>query len=134
VLRLVDFLKGENVTALFTSLVHFEPALDAPELSISSLMDTWVSVRDFEHNGMRTRGLCVLKSRGMPHSNRVREFVMSEKGIELRSPPQSVPAVPGPSLDGDGRTRRGRRTTAATRRGSGNGRPRPGAGRGRKGS
>ena len=53
------------------------------EVGISSLIDTWILVRDIELNGERNRGIYVLKSRGMAHSNQVREFVMSQKGIRL---------------------------------------------------
>jgi circadian clock protein KaiC len=107
VLRLVDFLKGEGITALFTSLVHFGATGDAPDLLISSLIDTWISVRDFEDQGQRTRGVSVLKSRGMAHSNRVRAFVMSERGIDLRRPALALTAVPAPLMDE--RSERGRR-------------------------
>ena len=59
---------------------------EKPEMFISSLIDTWILVRNFEYNGERNRGLTVLKSRGMPHSNQIREFVMSDKGIGLLDP------------------------------------------------
>jgi circadian clock protein KaiC len=83
-MRAVDFLKSQCVTAFFTSLTsgsHRE--LEQTEVGISSLIDTWLFVRDVELNGERNRCLYILKSRGMAHSNQVREFVMSRQGIRL---------------------------------------------------
>ncbi len=82
-LRLVDFLKSRQVTALFTSLVSNGDAENESELGVSSLMDTWLSLRNLESNGERNRGLYVLKSRGMSHSNQIREFVLTDNGVEL---------------------------------------------------
>jgi circadian clock protein KaiC len=82
-LRLVDFLKSRNITALFTSLTHGGNALEATALGISSLMDTWILLRDIEISGERNRGLYILKSRGMAHSNQIREFQLSNDGIRL---------------------------------------------------
>ena len=83
--RLIDMLKMNNITALFTSLdkqvEHLRP--DLSEESVSSLVDTWITVRDMEGIGERNRGLYIIKSRGMGHSNQVREFVITGKGIEL---------------------------------------------------
>jgi len=83
--RLIDMLKVNNITALFTSLSkqtdNFRP--DLAEESVSSLVDTWITVRDMEGIGERNRGLFIIKSRGMGHSNQVREFVITSKGIEL---------------------------------------------------
>lgn len=84
VTRLLDQLKTHNVTCLFTSLTQGGGALEATEIGISSLMDAWLLVRDIELAGERNRGLYVLKSRGMAHSNQIREFVLSNHGIELR--------------------------------------------------
>jgi circadian clock protein KaiC len=82
--RLIDFLKGEGITALFTSLTSGANAnIEATEVGISSLIDTWLLVRDIEHNGERNRGMYVIKSRGMSHSNQIREFVLTDKGIDL---------------------------------------------------
>jgi circadian clock protein KaiC len=80
--RLVDFLKAREITAMFTSLLHGALA-DETDVGISSLMDTWLMLRNFEANGERTRGLYVLKSRGVAHSNQVREFVLSDRGLQL---------------------------------------------------
>ena len=85
-MRLIDFLKKEQITALFTSLTGSADASSAPEDSqagISSLMDTWLLLRSVEFNGERNRTLVVRKSRGMPHSNQVREFILSDRGIDL---------------------------------------------------
>jgi circadian clock protein KaiC len=81
--RLIDFLKVSNITGLFTSLVNGNMQMDTTEEGVSSLVDTWISVRDLEGVGERNRGLSILKSRGMAHSNQVREFVITNKGIEL---------------------------------------------------
>lgn len=83
--RLIDMLKANNITALFTSLNkqtdNFRP--DLAEESVSSLVDTWITVRDMEGIGERNRGIFIVKARGMGHSNQVREFVITNKGIEL---------------------------------------------------
>jgi circadian clock protein KaiC len=81
--RLVDYLKSKGITALFTSLTGGAHALETTETAISSVVDTWILVRNIEHNGERNRGLYVLKSRGMGHSNQIREFVMTSRGIDL---------------------------------------------------
>jgi circadian clock protein KaiC len=81
--RLIDFLKAHQITAFFTSLTEGGSALEQSEVGISSLMDTWILLRHIESNGERNRGIWVLKSRGMPHSNQIREFVFTEHGIEL---------------------------------------------------
>jgi len=83
--RLIDMLKANNITALFTSLNkqtdNFRP--DLAEESVSSLVDTWITVRDMEGIGERNRGIFIVKARGMGHSNQVREFVITTNGIEL---------------------------------------------------
>lgn len=81
--RLIDYLKGKHITALFTNLSHMGSGLESTESEISSLMDTWILVRDIEIGGERNRGLYLLKSRGMSHSNQIREFQLTDKGIEL---------------------------------------------------
>ncbi|MCY7305654.1 MAG: circadian clock protein KaiC [Rhodoferax sp.] len=83
-LRLVDALKRRQITAFFTSLTSGGAALDQTDIAISSLIDTWLLVRDMESGGERNRGLYILKSRGMPHSNQIREFLLTGHGIELR--------------------------------------------------
>ncbi len=82
--RLIDFLKTKQITALFTNLTsHGAASLEQTDLSVSSLMDTWLLLRDVESNGERNRGIYILKSRGMAHSNQVREFIITSKGINL---------------------------------------------------
>jgi circadian clock protein KaiC len=83
VTRLIDFLKGGQITSLFTSLTHGGRALEQSEIAMSSLMDSWLLLQDFEGNGERNRLLYVLKARGIAHSNQVREFLISNKGIDL---------------------------------------------------
>ncbi|MGH7184566.1 MAG: circadian clock protein KaiC [Nitrospiraceae bacterium] len=81
--RLVDYLKGHGITALFTSLTSGADHAEMTKVGISSLMDTWLLVRNLETNGERNRGLYILKSRGMPHSNQIREFVLTNRGPQL---------------------------------------------------
>jgi circadian clock protein KaiC len=83
--RLVDTLKGLQITALMTNLTHFGTE-EETQVGISSLMDTWILLRDLEADGERNRGLYVLKSRGMGHSNQIREFSLSNEGISLTEP------------------------------------------------
>jgi circadian clock protein KaiC len=82
-MRLVDYLKQKGITAMLTDLKMGGVALERTDAAISSLVDTWLVLRDLESNGERNRGLHVLKSRGMGHSNQVREFVLSDGGIQL---------------------------------------------------
>ena len=91
VTRLIDYLKGGQVTSLFTSLTQGGHALNQSEMAMSSLMDAWLLLQDLEGNGERNRVLYVLKARGMAHSNQVREFLISDRGIDL------VDAYVGPS-------------------------------------
>jgi circadian clock protein KaiC len=81
--RLIDYLKTEGTTALFTALTQGSNEAQRSEEGISSLMDTWILVRNLESDGERNRGLYVLKSRGMAHSNQIREFRLSDRGISL---------------------------------------------------
>jgi circadian clock protein KaiC len=85
-MRMVDFLKGAGITCVFTSLTGGESALESTEVGISSLVDTWLVVRDIENNGERKRGLAVVKSRGMAHSNQIREFVIASTGLRVSDP------------------------------------------------
>jgi circadian clock protein KaiC len=82
-MRIVDFLKMNQITALFTSLTSTETALENSDVGISSLIDTWLLLRDIELNGERNRGMYVLKSRGMANSNQIREFIITDHGIKL---------------------------------------------------
>ncbi len=83
VTRLIDFLKGGQVTSLFTSLTPTDVGPQRNEGAMSSLMDAWVLLRDLEGNGERNRVLYVLKARGMAHSNQVREFLISDRGVDV---------------------------------------------------
>jgi circadian clock protein KaiC len=82
-MRLIDFLKGGKITAVFTSLTGGGDMTESSQTAVSSMIDTWLLVRDIETEGERNRGLYVLKSRGMAHSNRVREFILTDHGIDL---------------------------------------------------
>ena len=85
-MRLIDFLKKEQITTVFTSLTGGAEAALSPEdsqMGVSSLMDVWLLLRNSELNGERNRTLYVLKARGMDHSNQVREFLLTDKGIDL---------------------------------------------------
>lgn len=108
VTRLIDFLKSQQITSLFTSLTHGGHALQQSEIAMSSLMDAWLLLQDLEGNGERNRVLYVLKARGMAHSNQVREFLISDRGIDL------VDAYIGPSgvLTGAARVAQGAREKA----------------------
>jgi circadian clock protein KaiC len=80
---LIDFLKTEGITGFFTVLTENSGHLEATEVGISSIIDTWMLVRDIELSGEGNRGLYVLKARGMNHSNQIREFILSADGIKL---------------------------------------------------
>jgi circadian clock protein KaiC len=81
--RLIDYLKMKQVTALFTSLTSGSSDEVTSQVGVSSLMDTWILVRNIEQDGERNRGLYVLKARGMAHSAQVREFRLTAEGIQL---------------------------------------------------
>ena len=81
--RLIDFLKVREITGMFTSLTSSRNEIEDSEVGVSSLMDAWLLVKNIESNGERNRGLYILKARGMAHSNQVREFVLTDHGIEL---------------------------------------------------
>ncbi|HJP95368.1 MAG TPA: circadian clock protein KaiC [Pyrinomonadaceae bacterium] len=81
--RMIDFFKTKGITAMFTSLTSAESELEDSNVDVSSLMDTWILVKNIETNGERNRGLYILKARGIAHSNQVRELVLTDRGIEL---------------------------------------------------
>ena len=82
--RLIDFLKARNITTILTSLTHgYSTALEATDVGVSSLVDTWLLLKDIELGGERNRGMYILKSRGMAHSNQIREYKLTEHGIDL---------------------------------------------------
>jgi circadian clock protein KaiC len=89
--RLVDFLRRKKITGYFVGLTSGGNALELTNEGVSSIVDAWLLVRDIELSGERNRALYVLKCRGTAHSNQVREFVITSKGVKL------VPAYLGPS-------------------------------------
>ncbi len=99
VTRMIDYLKNRGVTTLFTSLTEAEHAEEQSEAGISSLIDTWLLLRNAEADGERNRLLFILKSRGMAHSNQVREFLLTDNGIQLKD----VYVGPGMVLTGSAR-------------------------------
>jgi circadian clock protein KaiC len=82
-MRLVDFLKQKQITSFFTDLTQPTGSLEKTQMGISSLMDPWILLRDIENGGERNRCIYVLKSRGMSHSNQIREFLLTERGIDI---------------------------------------------------
>jgi circadian clock protein KaiC len=82
-LRLVDHLKSKGITAMLVNLTSGGNVTEATDVGISSLIDTWLVLRDIELGGERNRGLYVIKSRGMKHSNQIREFLITSDGIRL---------------------------------------------------
>jgi circadian clock protein KaiC len=82
-MRLIDFLKAHLITGLFVSLTQGGVAYDHTDVGVSSLIDTWLQLKESELNGERNRLLYLLKSRGMAHSNQVREFLITSAGIDL---------------------------------------------------
>lgn len=82
-IRLIDFLQAEQITIMFTALTRNTILEEQPDEGVASLVDAWLLVRDIESNGERNRGLYVMKSRGMKHSNQVREFVITDNGVDL---------------------------------------------------
>jgi circadian clock protein KaiC len=85
-MRLMDYLKGQQITAVFTNLTTNNEEVEQTNIGISSLTDTWIWCRDAEFNGERNHCVSILKSRGLAHSNQVRELVMSPDGIRLVPP------------------------------------------------
>jgi circadian clock protein KaiC len=94
--RLIDFLKVEGITAVFTSLTSAGTQVEQSEAGVSSLIDTWIVLRDVEREGRRYRAVSVLKSRGMPHSHDIREFRINRRGIDIS---EDQPELPGPRAD-----------------------------------
>jgi circadian clock protein KaiC len=109
--RLIDFMKVKQMTAMFTSLTLDEGHPEGTDIGISSFMDTWLVLRNIEVNGERNRMLNVLKSRGMPHSNQTREFVLTNRGLKLLDPLRDEH---GQVLMGARRAAHTSRTTAAS--------------------
>jgi circadian clock protein KaiC len=85
--RMIDHLKTENITAMLTSLIPGQTDTERTETTISSLMDTWIVLENEEILGQHRRGLYVLKSRGMPHSNELCEFELTDDGLSMLDRP-----------------------------------------------
>jgi len=83
-LRLIDYLKQQQITALLTTLTSGADAQEQTAANISSLVDSWLLLRDIESGGERNRGLYILKARGIAHSNQIREFLLTSHGAQLR--------------------------------------------------
>ena len=98
VMRLIDYLKGRNITGLFTHLIPGSAASKEVEVGVSSLIDTWILLRNSPPGEEGGRHLSVLKSRGMPHSSERRAFALTDRGPVALAPDR------GPQA-----TRRGRR-------------------------
>ena len=82
-IRLIDFLQTNQITVMFTALTLNNIVSEQTDEGVSSLVDAWLQVRDIESNGERNRGMYIMKSRGMKHSNQVREFVITDNGLDL---------------------------------------------------
>ena len=82
-IRLIDFLQEEQITVMFTALSLNAIVSEQTDEGVSSLVDAWLLVRDIEFNGERNRGMYIMKSRGMKHSNQVREFIITDRGLDL---------------------------------------------------
>jgi len=82
-MRLLDYLKAQQITTLLTAMTTELEGLEKTDVEISSLVDTWLLLRDIELGGERNRAMHVLKSRGMAHSNQIREFLLTDRGIQL---------------------------------------------------
>jgi circadian clock protein KaiC len=82
-MRLIDFLQKEQITVMFTALTFGDSFQSESTMEVSSLIDTWLSVHDIELNGERNRGIYIIKSRGMNNSNQVREFRITDNGIQI---------------------------------------------------
>ncbi len=81
--RLIDYLKTEGITALSTSLLDYQGSRGETGQGVSSLMDTWLKLTMFENDNERNRGISIIKSRGMKHSNQIREFLLTDEGVKL---------------------------------------------------
>jgi circadian clock protein KaiC len=80
-LRLIDFMQSEGITLMLTALNS--GSTEHIDENVSSLVDAWILVRGLESDGERNRAIFIMKSRGMQHSNEVREFLITSKGLDL---------------------------------------------------
>ena len=85
IIRLVDFLKMNGITAVMTALIPAAEGTETTGVNVSSLVDTWLTLQNTEIKGVRARALSIVKARGMGHSNQLHEFVMSKNGVELKT-------------------------------------------------
>lgn len=106
-MRLIDFLKTHQITALCTSLTGGGATLEHTDTAVSSLIDTWLLLRDVEAGGERNRAMYILKSRGMAHSHQIREFLLTDRGVDLRE----IYVGPGGVPTGSAASRRADSTT-----------------------
>ncbi len=82
-MRLIDYKKSKQVTTVFTNLTNGGGPNEQTDVGVSSLMDTWLLLRDIAVGGERNRSMYLLKSRGMAHSNQLREFLLTDRGVDL---------------------------------------------------
>jgi circadian clock protein KaiC len=83
-MRMIDLLKARRITTMFTNLTSGAESTEQAAAGVSSLIDAWISLRNLEQGGERTRSLYVLKARGMRHSNQIREFLLTDHGADLQ--------------------------------------------------
>ena len=83
VMRMIDLLKSRQISTLFTALTPGGETAEQTSVGLSSLIDSWILLRNIEQSGERTRGLYTLKSRGMKHSDQVRELVITDHAVKL---------------------------------------------------
>jgi circadian clock protein KaiC len=112
--RVIDYLKHRRTTTIFTSLTGGGNADEQTDVGISSLMDTWLLLRNLETDGDRTRLLYILKSRGMAHSSQVREFGLSNRGIQIMTMEETERRRSRRRSDAEARPFHGRRSGAAS--------------------
>ena len=111
-IRMIDLLKSRNITALFTSLRTDGIVDEGTDLGLSSLMDAWIRLGNIEANGERNRVLYLVKARGMSHSNQLREYRITDTGIQLIEPYIGADGV----LTGTARVSQAAREQAAAKR------------------
>jgi circadian clock protein KaiC len=83
--RLLDFLKAAQMTLLITDLLTAGSRVEQTEIDVSSLCDSWIKLQNIERGNELTRIISILKSRGMKHSNQIREFLITDKGVQINN-------------------------------------------------
>jgi circadian clock protein KaiC len=81
--RMLDFFKSRSITAVFTALASNRDDPEHSEVGVSSWMDCWIQLRTLESDGVRRRGLYIIKARGMPHSDRIHGLQFTSNGLQL---------------------------------------------------